>query len=217
MVPVGADAIRNRPDTENGKQDMENALGLNGYQATMMVLVFAVLGLGIAALFMALFLPARWKLKYRAEFLFIALLIGLVWYGDKRSTEVFVAYQKDIQDAGVLGPENVAASGTFDREIRVVAFQWGFGFLNGEDQISRNAAIVKPGERVLFRIFSNDVIHGFNIPAAGITAEFEPGVERDVWIRTPEKPGKYLIQCLNYCGIGHAQMKAWLVVEAAET
>ena len=85
-----------------------------------------------------------------------------------------------------------------------------------EEMISRNAAVVSPGEKVLFRIFSNDVIHGFNIPAVGITAEFDPGKERDVWIRAPKEPGKYLIQCLNYCGIGHAQMKAWLVVEGAE-
>ena len=33
-----------------------------------------------------------------------------------------------------------------------------------------------------------------------------------MWIRAPEAPGKYLIQCLNYCGLGHSQMKAWLVV-----
>ncbi len=76
--------------------------------------------------------------------------------------------------------------------------------------------VVKPGEKVLFRLFANDVIHGFNIPAAGITAEFDPGRERDLWIRAPEEPGKYLIQCLNYCGVGHAQMKAWLVVEEHE-
>jgi heme/copper-type cytochrome/quinol oxidase subunit 2 len=37
-----------------------------------------------------------------------------------------------------------------------------------------------------------------------------------MWIRAPEKPGKYLIQCLNYCGLGHAQMKAWLVVGGDE-
>ncbi len=60
---------------------------------------------------------------------------------------------------------------------------------------------------------ANDVIHGFNIPAARLTTEFDPGDTRAVWIRAPEVPGKYLIQCLNYCGLGHAQMKAWLVVD----
>jgi heme/copper-type cytochrome/quinol oxidase subunit 2 len=194
---------------------MENALGLSGYQATMMILVFIVLGFGIAALFAALFLPARWKLPYSMEFVFVGLLFVLVWYGDKRSTEVYQAYQSSFSEAGVVDTAGSEPAGDFDREIKVVAFQWGFAFLT-EDEISRNAAVVKPGEKVLFRIFANDVIHGFNIPAAGITAEFEPGRERDVWIRAPQEPGKYLIQCLNYCGVGHAQMKAWLVVQGAE-
>ncbi len=63
---------------------------------------------------------------------------------------------------------------------------------------------------------TNDVIHGFNIPVANITAEIDPGDVRELWIRAPSKPGKYLIQCVNYCGVGHAQMKAWLVVEGPE-
>jgi len=195
---------------------MESALGLSGYQATMMIIVFVLLGLGIGALFMALFLPARWKLKYWMEFAFVGVLIVVVWYGDKRSSEVVDAYQGALAQAGILDQPAIDGAEGFDRELKVIAFQWGFAFLSDDDEISRNAAVVKPGEKVLFRIFSNDVIHGFNIPAAGITAEFDPGKERDVWIRAPEEPGKYLIQCLNYCGIGHAQMKAWLVVEGAE-
>ncbi len=195
---------------------MENALGLSGYTATMMALVFIVLGMGIAALFAALFLPTRWKLKYRMEFIFVGLLFIMVWYADKKSTEIFEQYQGEIEKAGTLSAEMIAAEGDFDRVLKVIAFQWGFAFLTDEDAISRNAAIVQPGEKILFRILANDVIHGFNIPAAGITAEVEPGVERDIWIRAPLEPGKYLIQCLNYCGVGHAQMKAWLVVQGDE-
>jgi len=192
---------------------MESALGLSGYQATMMIIIFVLLGLGIGALFLALFLPQRWKPKYWMEFAFVGLLIVVVWYGDKRSTEVVEAYQDQMARAGVLDEPAIDGADGFDRELKVIAFQWGFAFLTDDNMISRNAAVVQPGETVLFRIFSNDVIHGFNIPAAGITAEFDPGKERDVWIRAPQEPGKYLIQCLNYCGIGHAQMKAWLVVE----
>ena len=196
---------------------MENALGASGYTATMLAIVFIVLGLGIAALFAALFLPARWKLKYRMEFLFVGLLIGLVWYADRESTAIYKAYQGEIQKAGYIGVAEAAEPGqNFDRVLRVIAFQWGFAFLTDEDEISRNAAVVKPGEKVLFRIFGNDVIHGFNIPVAGITAELDPGVERDIWITAPAEPGKSLIQCLNYCGVGHAQMKAWLVVQGEE-
>ncbi len=196
---------------------MEQALGASGYTATMLAIVFIVLGLGIAALFAALFLPARWKLKYRMEVLFVVLLIGLVWFADRESTAIFKAYQGEIERAGFIGAAEAAEPGqNFDNVIKVIAFQWGFAFLTDEDEISRNAAVVQQGETVLFRIFGNDVIHGFNIPAAGITAELEPGVERDIWITAPTEPGKYLIQCLNYCGVGHAQMKAWLVVQGDE-
>lgn len=194
---------------------METALGLSGYQATMMIIVFVVLGLGIGALFLALFLPTRWKLKYWMEFAFVGLLVVVVWYGDRRSAEIVSAYQGEMEQAGVLDEPAIDGAEGFDREIKVIAFQWGFAFLTDDNEISRNAAVVQPGERVLFRIFSNDVIHGFNIPAVGITAEFDPGKERDLWIRAPLEPGRYLIQCLNYCGVGHAQMKAWLVVEEA--
>ena len=196
---------------------MENALGASGYTATMLALVFIVLGTGIAALFAALFLPARWRPKYWVEGLFVLLLVGMVWYADRESTAIFRQYQGEITQAGFIGTAEAAEPGqNFDRVVRVIAFQWGFAFIDDNDQISRNAEVVRPGERVLFRIFANDVIHGFNIPAVGITAEFEPGVERDLWIRVPDEPGRYLIQCLNYCGVGHAQMKAWLVVEGEE-
>lgn len=195
---------------------MENALGQSGYQATMMLIVYGLGILGIGSLFMALFWPKRWKLKYRMEIGFVVLLIGLVWYADRKSTEIFGAYQSELNASGEISAEGYEAKGDFDRTIRVLAFQWGFAFLTDDDEISRNAAIVKPGERVLFRIFSNDVIHGFNIPAVGITTELGPLEGREVWIRAPQKPGKYLIQCLNYCGVGHAQMKAWLVVEGSE-
>lgn len=195
---------------------MENALGLTGYQATMMSIVFALGFLGVGGLFMALFWPKRWKMKYRMEIGFVVLLIGLVWYADRESTRIFSAYQADLSESGEISAEGSEASGKFDRTLRVIAFQWGFAFLTDENEISRNAAVVQPGERVLFDIYSNDVIHGFNIPAAGITTEFGPGETRQVWIRAPQQPGKYLIQCLNYCGVGHAQMKAWLVVAGPE-
>lgn len=196
---------------------MENALGLSGYQAIMMTIVFALGLLGIVGLFLAIFWPQRWRLKYRIEVGFVVLLLGLAWYADARSTAIFTEYQSAIRESGTVSSEPTAPSGKFDRELKVIAFQWGFAFLTEENKISRNAAVVKPGEKVLFRIFSNDVIHGFNIPAVGITAEIEPSQEGSaVWIRAPKKPGKYLIQCLNYCGVGHAQMKAWLVVEGPE-
>ncbi len=196
---------------------MQYALGLSGDAAIMFAITVALGVAGILALAMALAWPKRWRLRYRMEIGFVVLLLGLVIYADVNSSRTYQAYEANL-------PEPAALSGTkgfdakragFDRAVRVYAFQWGFIFFDESGKASRNAVKVAPGEKVLFNIMSNDVIHGFNIPAAQLTTELEPGGVSSIWIRAPDTPGKYLIQCLNYCGLGHAQMKAWLVVEGA--
>ncbi|MEQ8356673.1 MAG: hypothetical protein RH942_14115 [Kiloniellaceae bacterium] len=193
---------------------MQNALGLMADQNIMIGITLALTVAGVATLFMALFWPQRWRLKYRMEFGFIALLAVLIVYADANSARTYTTYEAELPAAGafsgmVTEPDT---AGAFDRSIRVYAFQWGFVFLDEKGEASRNAVSVQPGQKVLFTILTNDVIHGFNIPAARITTELDPGETREIWIRAPAAPGKYLIQCLNYCGLGHAQMKAWLVV-----
>jgi len=196
---------------------MENALSLDGGQTTLMAITVALTVLGLAGLAAALFLPQRWRIKYSLEAVFILGLLAMAWYGDWNSTNTYTAYQSKMGEEQSVSGNVVEGEDTFfDRTLTVVAFQWGFAFITDEDEISRNAAIVQPGEKVLFKILSNDVIHGFNIPVANITAEIDPQEMREVWIKAPDQPGKYLIQCVNYCGVGHAQMKAWLVVEGDE-
>lgn len=196
---------------------MENALSLEGGQTTLIAITIALTVLGLAGLALAMFSQTRWRVKYSLMYMFVLGLFAMAWYADWNSTRTYTAYQAPMaSDGEVSGNEVTGEDGFFDRTLTVITFQWGFAFITEDNEISRNAAIVKPGEKVLFKILSNDVIHGFNIPAASITAEVDPDVVRKVWIRTPDEPGKYLIQCVNYCGVGHAQMKAWLVVEDEE-
>ncbi len=185
----------------------------------MMAITASFTILGLVMLLLAILMKRRWKPSYTFEFAFIAVMLGLVWYADRLSVGTYSAYQKNLSNevGKVSGNYKNEGESNFDRVYTVIAFQWGFAFINKDQEISRNAAIVKPGEKVLFKIASNDVIHGFNIPVAQITAEIDPDSVREVWIKAPDKPGKYLIQCVNYCGVGHAQMKAWLVVEGNNT
>lgn len=195
---------------------MENALGISGGQASLITITIILTVLGLVGLAAAMIMDRRWKVKYSLEFVFIAALLGMVFYADWSSNNTYKAYQADLNDYDAVSGKVVDTTERdkkFDRVLTVIAFQWGFAFITADNEMSRNAAIVQPGERVLFKVVSNDVIHGFNIPVAAITAEVDPGDVRELWIRAPSKPGKYLIQCVNYCGVGHAQMKAWLVVE----
>lgn len=196
---------------------MQHALGLLGDQA-LMVAITAALGIGgLAALFMALFWPRRWRLRYRIEIVFVALLGVVVVYADANSAATYQTYEARLPtDAALSGAVAVGPAAPFDRTVNVYAYQWGFVFFDEIGAASRNAVWVAPGETILFNLMSNDVIHGFNIPVARLTTEYEPDTVRSIWIRAPDAPGKYLIQCLNYCGLGHAQMKAWLVVGDGE-
>lgn len=192
-------------------------MSLDGGQTTLIAITVALTVLGLVGLALAMFWPTRWRIKYRLEFIFIIGLLAMAWYADWNSIRTYQPYQGKMSTAEPVSGTQVTQEDTFfDRTLTVITFQWGFAFITEDNKISRNAAIVKPGEKVLFKILSNDVIHGFNIPVASITAEIDPGEMRQVWIRAPDKPEKYLIQCVNYCGVGHAQMKAWLVVEGPE-
>ena len=197
---------------------MQNALGLMGDQALMFSITVALGIVGVVALLMALFWPTRWRLKYRMEVLFVVILAGLAVFADSRSAATYQAYEADLGTGEALSGtwDTGLRREAFDRWVRVYAYQWGYVFFDEDGAASRNAVKVAPGERVAFTIMANDVIHGFNIPVARLTTEFEPGVVREIWIRAPRAPGKYLIQCLNYCGLGHTQMKAWLVVGEGE-
>lgn len=193
---------------------MQQALGLSGDTAFMFAIMVALGVAGLAALFMALFWPRRWRVPYRLEVVFALALVALGVYADLDSGATYALYEKDLPNHEVAGSAQATdTADAFDRVVTVYAFQWGFLFLAPDGSGSRNAVMVRPGEKILFNILSNDVIHGFNIPAVRIISEVDPGAVRSIWIRAPETPGKYLIQCVNYCGLGHHQMKAWLVVE----
>lgn len=194
---------------------MENALGIWGPQAVMMAITASFTILGLIMLLAAVLMKKRWRPSYTFELGFVALMLGLAYYADQLSVETYAAYQENLNAEEKMVSGNYVGEGeaAFDRVVTVITFQWGFAFINENDEISRNAVVVKPGEKVLFKMVSNDVIHGFNIPVAQITAEIDPDGKREVWIRAPDTPGKYLIQCINYCGVGHALMKAWLVVQ----
>lgn len=71
---------------------------------------------------------------------------------------------------------------------------------------------VERGQRVLFRVTSKDVMHGFVIEEYGIDVLVHPGVFEDV-VFVADKQGEFKIQCSLFCGLGHHGMVAELIVE----
>ena len=103
-------------------------------------------------------------------------------------------------------------------EIQVTARKWfwTFTYPNGYestriDDEHPGELHVPPGEPVRLVLRSDDVIHGFFIPAFRLKMDVVPGRYNKAWF-TATEPGTYQILCSSYCGMGHSEMRAWCIV-----
>ncbi|MEM1946469.1 MAG: cupredoxin domain-containing protein [Candidatus Caldarchaeum sp.] len=98
-----------------------------------------------------------------------------------------------------------------DVVIRVEARQFAWQFIYPDGRVSGELK-VKAGQTVKLELHSADVIHSIFIRDLGLKKDAVPG-RTNVLYFTPTVPGRYLIQCAEFCGQGHYSMIAWLVVE----
>ena len=89
------------------------------------------------------------------------------------------------------------------KEINLEAFQFGFS----PDKIT-----VKKDDIVKIYAVPRDVTHGFYIKEYGINVPLEKGKAKKIEF-IADKTGEFDILCSIYCGRGHNNMKAKLIVE----
>jgi cytochrome c oxidase subunit 2 len=100
--------------------------------------------------------------------------------------------------------------------VRVEGQQWwwsfkydvdGNGTYNDAADITTPTELVIPaGKTIALKVTSNDVIHSFWIPKLNGKKDAVPGRVHDWWIQA-DKPGYYLGQCTEFCGLSHAYMR----------
>jgi cytochrome c oxidase subunit 2 len=87
-------------------------------------------------------------------------------------------------------------------EVYAVARMWSF----------EPAQIELPvGSTVDFYLTSNDVVHGFDITDKGVNMMAVYGAVNKSTVKF-DKPGVYKITCHEYCGAGHQNMQAEIIV-----
>ena len=104
--------------------------------------------------------------------------------------------------ATALTASRIAAAGQPVHEIQVVASRFTF-----EPAIIQVVA----GESVRLVVRSKEGVHGFAIPKLKIDLHIPSNGEPVTADFTAPAAGKYEIACSEFCGRGHAQMKAALV------
>ncbi len=76
--------------------------------------------------------------------------------------------------------------------------------------------MLKSGKAYKFEIMSKDVIHSFNIHDYVVLMDAVPGRVNTVWF-APDAVGTHDIQCREYCGLIHYNMRGTLYVEEPST
>ena len=97
-------------------------------------------------------------------------------------------------------------------DVTGIQWSWQFGHQDGGPSAVVTGTPAQPptlvlpqGERVKFNIYSNDVVHGFWIPAFMIQIQNLPGVTNHIEF-TANKLGEYPGRCNILCGRNHSQM-----------
>jgi cytochrome c oxidase subunit 2 len=98
--------------------------------------------------------------------------------------------------------------------IKVTGQQWFWSFEHADGTKEVNELHVEQGKPYRFEMTSLDVNHNFNIPDYTILMDVVPGRINTLW-NMFDQTGEYLIQCREYCGFSHYNMKAKLFVEPA--
>lgn len=110
-------------------------------------------------------------------------------------------------------------------DITIVAHQWWWEvrYTDTDPEIvTANEIHIPTGKPVYFRLESRNqnpkeipVIHSFWIPPLGGKQDVIPGRVNTLTVEA-ERPGTYLGQCVEYCGISHAYMRLRAIAHTPE-
>jgi len=96
--------------------------------------------------------------------------------------------------------------------IKVTGQQWFWSFEHDDGTKEVGELHLKKGQPYKFEVLSKDVVHSFNIPDYTVLMDAVPGRVNTIWF-VPEEAGEFPIQCREYCGLIHYNMRGTLYVE----
>ncbi|MFZ0408313.1 MAG: cytochrome c oxidase subunit II [Cyanobium sp.] len=99
--------------------------------------------------------------------------------------------------------------------IEVIARQWSWEFRYPESHVSATELHLPVDQAVTFRLTSEDVLHGFYIPAFRLKQDVIPGRAIDFTL-TPTREGRYRLRDSQFSGTWFATNQADVVVQSAD-
>jgi len=91
---------------------------------------------------------------------------------------------------------------------------WEFDYLN-ENFVTADELHIPVGTRVEAQLQSNNVIHSFWVPELFGKTDVVPG-HNNMSVFQADKIGEYRAQCTEFCGLQHAHMNFYVVVQSQD-
>ena len=132
-----------------------------------------------------------------AEWIYVAVVIALLCYVGAEAWNIENLIEHVPEEAEI---------------IKVTAQQWFWTFEHEDGTKEIGELHLKKDHAYKFEIQSKDVNHNFNIPEFVVLLDAVPGQINTVWF-SPNIEGEFDIQCREYCGLIHYNMRAKLFVE----
>ena len=95
--------------------------------------------------------------------------------------------------------------------VNVTAQQFAWEFTYPDGNVGSGDLRVPVGRQVELKMRSRDVIHDFYVREFRVKKDIVPGITTDV-VFNPSRVGTYQVICAELCGVGHAVMRARVVV-----
>ena len=156
-------------------------------------------------------------------------LLEVIWTGIPALILIVIA----IPSLRILYDQETLPVPEPDLTIKVTGHQWYWSYeypdydglefdsyMLGDDELSEgqprllttDTQVLVPVDRYIrLQITSDDVIHAWALPAAGVKMDAVPGRLNEIWMKI-DKKGLYYGQCSELCGINHGYMP--IMVEA---
>jgi cytochrome c oxidase subunit 2 len=176
--------------------------------------VMIVLSAFVFALVMVMLFYALWKFKAKpgdesdGEPIHGNTRLEVAWTLIPTVIVLFAAgYSWSVLDKIEEPAENPLTVDVFSQQ-----FAWSFGYPGKDNAYVEGELHVPLGRQVHFKMHALDVLHSFWVPEWRIKKDNVPGITTTA-IVTPDKSGTYQLICTELCGLGHAAMRAEVVVE----
>ena len=145
------------------------------------------------------------------------LVMAIAFWTIRATTELgtlgpmeHIHLRNSVEEAGGYPGDRLPAE-----QVEVIARQWSWEFRYPGSNVSSTELHLAVDQRVTFRLVSEDVLHGFYIPAFRVKQDVIPGRAIDVNV-TPTLEGVYRLRDSQFSGTWFAANQADVVVESAE-